>query len=69
MTTRGPAVGEAEVSSRQEAVDRLESAVLEAFAPASTEHLFGVRTIAVDLLCGELPVSYRTTAIAVTLDA
>ncbi|QDH92146.1 hypothetical protein PP629_gp41 [Streptomyces phage Dubu] len=68
LTTSGPAVGEATVNDRDEACDALEAAVKDAFGDKHTEdHTVAVRSICRELRASELPFSFRTTAVTVTL--
>lgn len=70
MTTRGPAVGGADVEDREAACRALERAVQDAFSRSwSPEHASAVRRVCSELQGARLPFIFRTPAFVVTLDA
>lgn len=68
LTTSGPYAGEDTVADREAACQALDKGVRGAFGPAFTdEHDRAVKQIAANIRTAELPFSYRTTAVSVTL--
>lgn len=69
LTTSGPYAGEDIVADREAACQALSAGVRAAFGPAfTTEHDQAVNLISAGIRSAEeLPFSYRTTAVSVTL--
>jgi hypothetical protein len=69
LTTSGPAVGDASVETRDEACTALEAAVRDTFGSRHTpDHEAAVRSICAELRVADLPFTFRTTALTLTLE-
>lgn len=69
-TSKGPAVGDAEVPDRDAACEAVREAFRDVFGEAySTEHAVAVRSLCAQIRAAELPFVYRVRAVAVTLEA